>query len=255
MLKEELERLERLQGASAAFRESEVKSAYERAQNTIFGIIFRVPSINEILGGQAGKHATFLMNLGSGPDSIRPYTFSKPEIDLAIVSLDHRHADFVKELKSLGYKPIYLQDISDQPSSEGVDVFTVGYPSFSTFSMDLHPSIRNWSSAFASVPNYAFGNVSMLHEKLQFFWCDMSVYPGFSGSPVIEDNKLVGIVSGQQTIPIDRVVKKGEEERIEPDPTLRVRIPFGNIIKARFVKTLLEEQIQKDINSKRPFRQ
>jgi len=246
MLKEELERL---QGAPATFRDSVLKSAYERAQNTIFSVIFRVPSVNEILEEQVEKQRAFLMNLAAGPDWIHSYTFSNPTIDLAIISLNQRNTDFVKELKSLGYQPIHLNDISDQPSSEGADVFIVGYPSFSSiFRKELTSA---WSSSFASVPNYAFGKVSMLHDKLYFFWCDMSVYPGFSGSPVIEDNKLVGIVSGQQRIPLDRVVKTDEEESIEPDPTLLVRIPFGNIIKAKFVKPLLEEQHKKDLNLKK----
>ena len=181
MLKEELERL---QGGPPTFRDSVLKSASERAQNTIFSVIFRVPSIDEILKGQVKKRRAVLMNLAAGPDWMQSYTFSNPIIDLAIISLNQHNTDFVKELKSLGYEPIHLNDISDQPSSEGADVFIVGYPSSSTiFRTGL---ASPWSSSFASVQNFAFGKVSMLHDKLNYFWCDMSVYPGFSGSPVIE---------------------------------------------------------------------
>jgi CBS domain-containing protein len=37
----------------------------------------------------------------------------------------------------------------------------------------------------------------MVHHILPFFWADMSIYPGNSGGPVVEDGKLVGVVSAQ----------------------------------------------------------
>jgi hypothetical protein len=243
------ENTERLKDAPPAFKESILKSAKENAQDQIYSTIFRVLSLDEMLGNKTTKQPAFLMALGAGPSWMHPYTFSAPNIDLAIVSLDRENADFVKELESLGYQPIHMNDISDEPSSVGADVFVVGYPSFSNIrQLNLHPALRNWSSDFVSVPNFAFGKVSMLHKKLPFFWCDLSVYPGFSGSPVIENNKLIGIVSGQQEIPIERVVKDGDEQTKQPDLDLWVRIPFGNIIKAKFVRDLLEEQIKKDSN-------
>jgi hypothetical protein len=68
---------------------------------------------------------------------------------------------------------------------------------------------------------------------------------------VVENNKLVGIVSGQEEIPVDRVVVKNGDKQTIPDRTLLVRIPFGNIIKAKFMKDLLEEQIKKDSQVRR----
>jgi S1-C subfamily serine protease len=74
----------------------------------------------------------------------------------------------------------------------------------------------------------------MLHEGLPFFWVDMSIFPGNSGGPLIEKDRLVGVVSAQATVPIDDV------------PNVRTRIPFGRIIKSKFVHTLLEMQEKKD---------
>lgn len=74
----------------------------------------------------------------------------------------------------------------------------------------------------------------MLHEDIYFFWVDMSIYPGNSGGPVIENEKLVGVVSSQATIPLD-----GAEQR-------RTRIPFGKIIKAKYIRDLISKQEQKD---------
>jgi len=79
----------------------------------------------------------------------------------------------------------------------------------------------------------------MLHNVLPFYWVDMSIYPGNSGGPIIEIDKIVGIVSAQPTIPVE----ESEE--------LRTRIPFGKIIKAKFIAELLSIQEQKDAEGPR----
>ncbi len=74
----------------------------------------------------------------------------------------------------------------------------------------------------------------MLHDALPFFWADISIFPGNSGGPLVANDRLVGVVSAQATLPIDDV------------PDVRTRIPFGRIIKTKFVRNLLELQEQKD---------
>ena len=207
-----------------------LQSAEERKQNRIFSIIFRVPSLDEITSKDEHIIPSFLMNLGAGVTASHPYTFSIEEIDLAIISLDHRQLDsqFVDELLERGYEPISLEDINDEPTQEGSDVFTVGFPGSISFldTLNRHPAERNWASNMVSLPAFAFGKVSMLNEELFYFWADMSVYPGNSGGPVIEDDKLVGIVI------------RG---------TLSANlIPFGLIAKAKYLFDLIEQQEQKD---------
>ena len=80
----------------------------------------------------------------------------------------------------------------------------------------------------------------MLHDKLPFFWADISVYPGNSGGPVVANDRLVGVVMAQEKIPIDN------SSDVEKAPDGYVRIPFGRIIKTRYVRPLIEEQEQKD---------
>jgi S1-C subfamily serine protease len=176
------------------------------------------------------------MNLGAGASFTVPYTFSSPDLDLALVSLDQRDERFAEELISLGYSPIPSELIEDGPSSEGAEVFTVGFPSATALlgQISQHPASAHWSSSHLSLPVFSWGKVSMLHAQLPFYWCDMSIYPGNSGGPVIENGKLVGVVSAQATLPIDDA------------PQVRTRIPFGKIIKTCFVKQLLETQEAKD---------
>lgn len=233
------EEVSRAQQWPEHMRPSLLESAKEHALNNIFSIIFRVPSLDEIMQGNSEIHRSFLMNLGAGTHDTVPYTFSAPELDLAIVSLDQRDKRFTDELVSKGHVPISLNDIAEVPSKEGAQVYTVGFPSSTSLlgQVSKHPSIAHWSSSYFSLPVFSFGRVSMLHEALPFYWVDMSIYPGNSGGPVIEEDQLVGIVSGQPTIPV------------ENDKQLKTRIPFGKIIKAKYIFELLSQQEQKDRNS------
>lgn len=233
------EELERAQQWPEHMRPILLESAKERALQTIFGIIFRVPSLDEILQGTPKADQTFLMNLGAGTSFTVPYTFSSPDLDLAIVSLDQRDSRFADELVSKGYEPISVNDIAEEPTKEGVEVYTVGFPSAVALlgQVNQHPAVAHWSSSYYSLPTFSFGRVSMLHKALPFYWVDMSIYPGNSGGPVVEDDKLIGIVSGQPTIPLEKA------------EGLQTRIPFGKIIKAKFVIGLLPKQEEKDRHS------
>jgi S1-C subfamily serine protease len=176
------------------------------------------------------------MNLGAGDSFTVPYTYSTPDLDLALVSLDQKDSRYAEQLIDLGYEPISSDLIDESPSSEGADIFTVGFPSATALirQVSQHPASAHWASSYISLPVFAFGKVSMLHEMLPFYWSDMSIFPGNSGGPVIENGKLVGVVSAQATLPIDDV------------PNVRTRIPFGKIIKTVYVKGLLDIQEQKD---------
>jgi hypothetical protein len=209
-----------------------LESAVERAQNNIFQIIFRVRSLDEVLAKQEDRQ--FLMNLGAGGPSA--YTFSDPELDLALISLDQRDSRFAEELLSVGYAPVSSEDIADGPDAEGQDAFAIGFPSATSLlgQVSQHPASAHWSSSHFSLPVASFGRVSMLHPALPFYWVDMSIYPGNSGSPVVSNDRLVGIVSAQAILPMDDA------------PDVRTRIPFGRIIKSIFVRHLLQTQEQKD---------
>ncbi|HAT2179870.1 TPA: trypsin-like peptidase domain-containing protein [Raoultella ornithinolytica] len=208
--------------------EGYIKARY----NKVYDRIFRVPSLDEELSGNHAEVLQPLMNLRTAASDVSAVTFSSPEIDLAIVSLDQNHSRFADELIRLGYNPIPLDLIEDGPSSEGADIYSIGYPSATALLGQKQQSY--WSSSFFSLPVTSWGKVSMLHPQLHFYWCDISIYPGNSGGPVIEDGKLVGIVSQQAILPIDEV------------PNISTRIPFGMIIKTCFVKELIEKQEAKD---------
>jgi len=240
-IREFQEELNRIQAWPESNRAILIDCIVPRGRNRIFSIIFRVPNLDEVIQGNFQAHEEFLMNLGAGTSSTAPYTFSSPEIDLAVMSLDNRDSRFADELVSKGYEPLSLNNIGEEPSKEGTEVFTVGYPSSTALlgQASQNPAAANWYSSYFSLPTFSFGRVSMLHNVLPFYWVDMSIYPGNSGGPIIEIDKIVGIVSAQPTIPVE----ESEE--------LRTRIPFGKIIKAKFIAKLLSIQEQKDAKLKR----
>ncbi|WP_046852165.1 S1 family peptidase [Raoultella planticola] len=213
----------------------------EDALDTIYKIIFRVPSLDEVLSDEKSNDREYLMNLSAGTTNSRSYTFSSPELDLAIISLNQMYDYFADGLIKLGYQPIPSDLIRDHPSSVGADVFTVGFPSSTAIlgTSSPHEDMPAWASCVLSNPVFSWGKVSMLSKHLAFYWCDMSIYPGNSGGPVVEDGCLVGIVSEQAMLPV------------EGAPQISTRIPFGKIIKTGFVKQLIEEQEAKDQKHRR----
>lgn len=273
-----------LKDLSGVEREERIKERLKflkkMAPLRIFGRIFRVPSLDEFMinpkeylthpkwsiGDTYGLISkdnsigfNLLMNLGAGPPSMAPYTFLDPQLsfddvqkDIAIISLDQRNSEFADELIRKGYEPISMTDIADEPLSEGVEIFSVGYPEATSVIDGLQKSenLAAWSSSDVSAPVFSFGRVAMLSKHLDYFWSDISIYPGNSGGPIVENGKLVGIVSAQPHIEIERVeisrsdssVVEGEEK----EEVLVTRIPFGKIIKAKYIAELLSMQEKKD---------
>ena len=153
---------------------------------------------------------------------------------MAVISLNREETkDFAEELLDLGYEPVSTTDILKEPTSEGCDIFTVGFPgSVTSHKME---DFTEWSlkvSPYFSFPNFSFGKVSMLHDFPDYFWADISIAPGNSGGPVIQNDKLVGIVNGQAMEPIVYNISAG--------------IPFAKVIKAEHIQVLLIRQMEND---------
>ena len=197
----------------------------------IFGVIFRVPGLDEFRSNPTAT-PEFLMDLGAGDHRTAPYSYAPHYIDLAVISFNGLSSTaterFAADLDRAGYRAMPLEHVGDEPAAEGAEIFSVGFPAASVLGeRDLHPAQAYWASKFVSLPVFAFGRVAMLHPDLDSFWGDISTYPGVGGGPVVEDDRLVGIVSGQASV----------ED---------VRIPYARITKARHIRALIEEQERKD---------
>ncbi len=176
--------------------------------------------------------------------TISPVTILERE-DIAIISLRPRIIDaclmfftneksFTKELIVMGYSPITIDDIRPGPFKEGSEVFTVGYPADISpvkTRKEIYGKYERWCSAEVTLPIFAFGKISMVNKDLDYFWADLPVFPGNSGSPLIEEDKLVGIITNEAVIEIGENIEK---------------FPFARAIKTKFIKNLVEMQIEKD---------
>ncbi|MCK4494987.1 MAG: hypothetical protein KAU91_01450 [Candidatus Aminicenantes bacterium] len=154
---EELDRTEKRQSQIPEILHEYFDQRYE---DNIFSIIFRVPSLDEVLQRTFDQNRAFLMNLGAGTSFTVPYTFSKPVLDLAIVSLDQRDSRFADELIRLGFDPIATEDLGLKPSKEGAEIFTVGYPSSTALLGQINQpaALAQWSSSYFSLPSFSFGH-------------------------------------------------------------------------------------------------
>jgi hypothetical protein len=199
--------------------------------NWVFPYVYRVPTLDEAHEGRAS--VIDLVNVGSSAGSPSGHiTYSSPEIDLAVFSLDHRAKSpqrrFADELEAIGHRPIGIDAVADGPSQEGSEIFAVGYPDeIATYWQGETPKRPSRGSDWASAPVFSFGHVAMVSARLEYFWADISIYPGNSGGPVVEGDRLVGVVTAQA--------------RVED-----VRVPFARVIPGAEIKKLLQRQREKD---------
>jgi hypothetical protein len=214
-------------------------------ENWIYPIVFRVPSLTEVLQSTlpvATIERSFLMNLGAGVPQYHSYTFSDPSKDLAVISLNRegQQQRFRDELLAKGYVPLPWDYVGDHPSAEGAAVAAVGFPDTISVlgELPLTASVAMWASAAVSQPVFSWGHVGMRHEELPFFWADLTIYPGNSGGPVIELANDVNLSSPQ----IGKLVGVVSEQAVVEE----VRVPFAKVTNAGAIRSLLDIQRTKD---------
>lgn len=176
-------------------------------------------------------------------DKDNAYSMNVAE-DVAVVSLNMGASGKIwrESLDSMGYKPIRISDLNfDSKYDIGNDLMCIGFPVLSRIS-DPSPELKGMGiieGSARTLPVYSWGKISLSHDSLFYFWGDISIYPGNSGGPVIHDNKIIGIVSRQASIPIEGADRKAT--------SFSARIPFGNFIKINAIQALLREMQSREI--------
>jgi len=227
--------------APTPWREDNERRTREREESYIHPVVFRVPTLDEALAASSSDDLDqkFLMNLAAGVTWMTPYTYSVPGIDLAIISLDqgsNMGREFADDLEKSGHVPVDWSVVADGPSSDDADVISVGYPGGVSIlgQVPRAAGAEHWSSSIFSLPVVSFGRIAMLHDALPFFWADISVYPGNSGGVLVEEDRVIGIVTGQAVTPVEGV------------DSVVSRIPFARVMRAGLLRDLLDTQLQKD---------
>ncbi|MEK4315094.1 serine protease [Bacillus sp. FSL P4-0334] len=169
-----------------------------------------------------------IYRLGSGESGEAPVVYENNhfEMDLAIISLNFNETiEFKRNLESSDYTPLDFKHISDKKLTAGDDLCLIGYPDFSDLGV-VNPMLTN-----QHLPIYSFGKVSLFHNDLNYFMGNMFSYGGFSGGPIIYNNKVVGINTAQI---VNYINCEKEEQPV-------IKYPMNYIIKGDIIFSLMKE--------------
>lgn len=118
----------------------------------------------------------------------------------------------------------------DIKASIGDDVFCIGYPSASRVQGSRNPFEGN----FQGQPIFSFGRIASRISDLDYFWADISVFPGNSGGPVVWRDRLIGFVHAGPLV--DVIFEKNDAHNSASVPA-----PFGQMLKSSLYFPLLKE--------------
>jgi hypothetical protein len=122
----------------------------------------------------------------------------KPDIGIINLSADSAGATVIKRLNDEGYVPIDLSDIDTTGKiKKRKPILEIGYQHKSDIkdSTAIDPWIYT-NSIYQSDPIVCNGFIENRMKNKGYFYESVFVHQGFSGGPVIQKGKLIGIVSG-----------------------------------------------------------
>ena len=180
------------------------------------------------------------INEANKDTSLRAYKFSK-DLDIAIISLQsNMYAGILSTILKDGYTPIpinYIDTLNNNIVSN--NIIAIGFPTISILGKAeaANKNVLLFQSTDVVAPITTFGKIAMFDKRLPYFIGDITIYPGNSGGPVIADNKLIGIVSEQLSIPLD-VNPLGY---FSNDVQMTTRGTLARVVKAKNILPLLRE--------------
>lgn len=132
----------------------------------------------------------------------RPYLFISDSTGdgIGILSLKGRYWNSLDTLlKKNGYTPVPIEGaVSNSELQDLQVVYSIGYPEGVSVVLraNFPPNVVTAQLPDIVMPVTVEGRISMYSPNIQHFYVDLTVYPGDSGSPVIKDDKLIGLISG-----------------------------------------------------------
>lgn len=202
-----------------------------------------ITSLDVFLKGQLNNSVALELSFGS--DRLHPYIFSDDNIDIGIISLQSRWCkEILKTLIDGGYNPIPLSLIDSIGNNKvSDDILAIGFPSLSQIGRGINnTSAHLEQSNIIVAPIFTFGRIGMFYKQLPFFIADITIYPGNSGGPIIQDNNLIGIVSGQIKMRLDT----DSDYYLDASQHLTARGTLAQIIKASNILPLLRNLQQRE---------
>jgi len=165
-----------------------------------------------------------------------PYDFNQqgwfpatsfPHLDLAVVRIDAHGGHLCSALEEAGYKFLPANLLADGPSGEGAKVLAI----------EVESSCPGDSPAEKPITLGCEGHVTSLRKSLSFFWTDIPISRTSVGCPIIESDRIVGIVTPQVT-PVADYNTQGQGSIS----------PLYTVAKAVYVKALLQSHFVNAVN-------
>lgn len=141
----------------------------------------------------------YLDSYTSGPQP--KYVISDSIIDIGIIAIDDIPffgGQFIAALYSRGYRPISFSDIdtTDKLTEKNI-LHAIGFPGelskVKNKTKRLDINVYYWQSPWVTIPIVSTGYVKNPYRGSSLFTGNIFIYHGFSGGPVISNDKLVGI--------------------------------------------------------------
>jgi hypothetical protein len=133
-----------------------------------------------------------------------PLILSDKKTDLAIISLENAGylgKQFIQVLNWEGYIPIKLEDIDTTDDLKQNDlIFSFGFPQFSEVArLELPTNVFGNEILKATIPVVTKGYIQDVRKDSIDFTGNIFIYHGFSGGPVVKNNKMIGVNNSYQT--------------------------------------------------------
>ena len=147
----------------------------------------------------ANNFAIFINNFVHGA---KPYFFISDSTGdgIGVISLQGKKFKSIDTLlQTDGYAPIDIVKIgTNEPLKELDEIYTIGFPEFVSVigKLNVDKSITSRQLPDIVIPFVVKGRIAMYDPGIQHYYVDLTITPGSSGSPIIKNGKLVGVVSG-----------------------------------------------------------
>jgi len=143
--------------------------------------------------------AVFNNSLAKGP---KPYFFISDSTGdgIGVISLQEKNYKILDTLlQRNGYSPIPIETIITNENIKPLDeIYAIGFPEMVSVAGRVsfqQAQVLNQSTDIVT-PFIVKGTVAMYEQNIQHYYVDLTITPGNSGSPIIKNGKLIGIVSG-----------------------------------------------------------
>lgn len=185
-----------------------IADSFNPDSNKLFKQIYLVQNSNNYIPTEVTKIRESYYTVERFPPFLMNYehffTLSDKNTDLGIIDLEHSFngVQFCIDLYNKGYSPLKIQDFDTTNSfKNNQEIYTVGFPQESYKKNETESQLQSAiESSITSLPTITRGRIRNYQTDSKFFEPEIFVYKGYSGGPIISNNRVIGINSRIMTV-------------------------------------------------------